>query len=284
MPPVASDLAANPYPGLRVVWNPLAGGSPRIAANAPQAYYPGAAYVDVEGVDIYDETTGDTAPWQATEDLYKASIAHGKPFSIPEFGLIRVDDAKFVTHACTFLKTHPRVEEASFYTGSPGGPFDIAAKPQSRAAYKACIPQLGAALPAWAAIRAPGTGTVGASISFTAAGQPTGSAVSAPIGADEIELDIVPATGVIAKGYWIRGGKSLGPMTVPAGATGAVFSTKSGEAAPTPIIRPRAGTDFHVKWNTSGTITSSWWTRVGKLLAQIPVTSGETSIAMTQGS
>jgi len=56
-----------------------------------------------------------------------------------------------------------------------------------------------------------------------------------------------------------------------------------GGAAPTPIVRPRAGTDFHVKWSSSGTITSAWWTRVGKLLAQIPVTAGQTSIAMTQG-
>ena len=94
---------------------------------------------------------------------------------------------------------------------------------------------------------------------------------------------MVPATGIVAKAYWVRGGKSLGPMAVPAGATGAIFATSSGGAAPTPLIRPRAGTDFHVKWNASGTITSAWWTRVGKLLAQIPVTSGETSIAMTQG-
>jgi hypothetical protein len=95
---------------------------------------------------------------------------------------------------------------------------------------------------------------------------------------------MIPATGIVAKAYWIRGGKSVGPMTVPAGATGVVFATSSGGTPPTPLVRPRVGTDFHVKWNDAGTITSAWWTRVGKLLAQIPVTSGETSIAMTQGS
>jgi hypothetical protein len=151
MPGVSGDLASNPFPRLRIVWNPLAAGTPRIAANAPEAYYPGRAYVDVEGADIYDETSGDTAPWQATEDLYKASIVHGKPFSIPEFGLIGVDDPAFVTHACTFLRTHRRIEEASFSTGRPGGPLDISAKPRSKAAYQACIPRLGAGLPAWAA-------------------------------------------------------------------------------------------------------------------------------------
>jgi hypothetical protein len=95
---------------------------------------------------------------------------------------------------------------------------------------------------------------------------------------------MVPATGVIAKAYWIRGGKSLGPMAVPAGATAAEVDTQAGATPATPIVRPRAGTDFHVKWNASGTITSAWWTRVGKLLAQIPITSGEKSIAMQQGT
>ena len=279
---ITRDLASNPFPRLRIVWNPLAGGSPRIAGNAPQNYYPGRAYVDVEGVDIYDEAGG--APWQGVEALYTAALSHHKPFSIPEFGLINVDDPSFITKTCDFLKTH-RVEEASFYEGSPGGPFDIATKPNTKAAYSKCVPLLGAPLPAWAAASTTGgtTASAGATISFTSSGQSIGS-ISAPIGADELEPDIVPATGEIVKGYWIRGGKAMGSMTVPSGATGAVFSTSTTGAGPTPIIRPRAGTDFHVKWSSSGTLTSAWWTRVGKVLAQIPLTSGETSIAMTQGS
>lgn len=281
-PPVAHDLASNPFPRLRIVWNPLAGGSPRIPGNAAEQYYPGRAYVDVEGADIYDESSG--APWQAVSDLYTAALSHHKPFAIPEFGLIGVDDPSFVTTACAFLKTH-RVEEASFYEGNPGGPFDISTKPNAKQAYSTCVPLLGAPLPAWAAASTTGgtTTAAGAAISFTAGGQSIGT-LSAPIGADELELDMVPATGVVAKGYWIRGGKALGPMTVPAGATGASFSTSTTGAGATPIIRPRVGTDFHVKWNGSGVITSAWWTRVGKFLAQIPVASGQTSIAMTQGS
>lgn len=281
-PPVAHDLASNPFPRLRIVWNPLAGGSPRIPGNAAQAYYPGRAYVDVEGVDIYDEAGG--APWQAVQALYQAAVSRHKPFAIPELGLIDVDDPGFITTACAFLKTH-HVEEASFYEGRAGGPFDIATKPKTRAAYSKCLPLLGAPLPAWAAASTTGgtTTSAGATISFTSGGQSIGS-ISAPIGADELELDIVPSTGEIVKGYWIRGGKAMGPMTVPSGATGTVFSTSTTGAGPAPIIRPRAGTDFHVKWSSSGTLTSAWWTRVGKLLAQIPLTSGQTSIAMTQGS
>jgi hypothetical protein len=33
MPGMAHDLASNPFPRLRIAWNPLAGGSPHIAGN-----------------------------------------------------------------------------------------------------------------------------------------------------------------------------------------------------------------------------------------------------------
>jgi hypothetical protein len=284
MPGISQDLPSNPFPRLRVVWNPLAGGSPRIAANAPLSYYPGRTYVDVEGVDIYDEGLGDRAPWSGTEDLYKAARSHGRPFSIPEFGLYSVDDASFVTHVCKFLKTHPKTEEASFYEGSAGSVFDLVKKPRSAAVYKSCITPLGAPIPGWAGQSKSGPPVSSApTVTFTLSGQTVGS-VSAPLGADELEVNIAPATGVIGSAFWIRAGKSLGPMPVPSGATGLAFQAKPGGAEPTPIVRPHAGTDFHVKWSSSGTIASAWWTRVGKLLEQIPITAGQTSIAMTQGS
>lgn len=280
MPGIAQDLASNPFPRLRIVWNPLAGGSPRIAANSAASYYPGRAYVDVEGVDIYDESTG--APWQAVQDAYETALSHHKPFAIPEFGLISVDDPGFITQACAFLSTH-KVEEASFYEGSPGGPFDLAAKPKSKDVYVKCVPLLGASLPAWAAAKQGTTPAAGPSVAFTLQAAAFGPPVNAPIGADELEVDIAPATGVIGSAFWIRGGKALAKMTIPDGVTGLLFQTKVGGTAPDPIIRPHAGTDFHVKWNAAGVITSAWWTRVGKLLAQIPVSPGQTSIAMTQG-
>jgi hypothetical protein len=284
MPGITNDLASNPFPRLRIVWAPLAGGNPRIGANAPQNYYPGKKYVDVDAGDIFEETLGDTAPWNALEDLYKASVKHGRPFAIPEWGLFGVDDAKFVTHMCSFLKTHPRTEEAGFFESKPGAIFDLEPKPQSRAVYRSCITLLGAPLPAWAnATGTPGSAT-GAAVTFTSGGQPVGSAVRAPIGADEIEVNIAPATGVIGSAFWIRGGKAVGKIALPAGADGLVFQTKPGGNAPDPIIRPRVGTDFHVKWSSSGTIVSAWWTRVGTVLAQIPVDAGQTSIAFTQGT
>jgi hypothetical protein len=283
-PPVNHDLAVNSFPRVRVVWSPLASDDPKVPGNAAQNYYPGAAYVDVDGGDIYDERLTDTAPWNGLEALYTASIKHGRPFAVPEWGL-SVDDDVYIKHMCTFLASHARTEEAGFYESRPASIWDIDPKLKSKTMYRACVTPLGAQLPGWATQTGGSAGgdSVQPAITFTIGGQPAGSADVAPTGADELELDIDPNTGVIGSAFWIRLGKSLGKMPLPPGATGVAFETQSGASPPTPIVRPRAGTDFHVKWNSSGTITSAWWTRVGKVLAQIPVTAGETSIAMTQG-
>ena len=58
---------------------------------------------------------------------------------------------------------------------------------------------------------------------------------------------------------------------------------KGAVSAPVGANGLEAGTDFHVVWNAAGMITSAWWTRVGTVLAQIPVVAGQTAIAMTQG-
>jgi hypothetical protein len=149
-PGIAHDLASNPFPRLRIMWSPLAGGNPRSASNAAQSYYPGPAFVDVDGGDIFEETPGDTAPWRALEALHAAAVKHHRPFAVPEWGLIGVDDASFVRHMCRFLKSHPRTEEAGLDASKPGSVLDLMSKPRSRQAYRGCITPLGAPLPVWA--------------------------------------------------------------------------------------------------------------------------------------
>jgi hypothetical protein len=68
LPPVRGDVPANPL--VQVVWNPQGYGSPDLPGNRAQAYYPGDAYVDVVGDDLYD--IGGKAEWAAAEQLYKA--------------------------------------------------------------------------------------------------------------------------------------------------------------------------------------------------------------------
>jgi PKD repeat protein len=150
LPGIAHDLPENPFPRLRVVWSPLAGGNPRVPGNAPEMYYPGRAYVDVEGGDIYDEQLVDTAPWDQLEALFKHSVADGKPFSVPEWGLFTIDDPAFVGHMCAFLDTHRTTEVAVFYESRAGSIFDLEPKPKSRQRYRECITPQAAPLPSWA--------------------------------------------------------------------------------------------------------------------------------------
>jgi hypothetical protein len=139
LPPVRSDLALNPYPTLRVIWNPQAEGSPNVRGNRPQAYYPGDRYVDVVGNDIYD--IGYRPQWAANERLYKAHPS--KQYVFPEWGLWGIDDPGFIRTMAKFVRTHRRVEMLSWFNGlNRGGTFDIATKPRSRAAYRALITPL----------------------------------------------------------------------------------------------------------------------------------------------
>jgi hypothetical protein len=140
LPPLAGDdLPENPMPDTRVVWNPQGFGDPDIPGNSAQAYYPGDAYVDVVGDDIYD--IRGKAEWDAANALYKAHPR--KPFSFPEWGLWGVDDPVFVKTMGTFVRTHKRTEMLAYFDAVPGSVFDLATKPASRAAYRQYITTLG---------------------------------------------------------------------------------------------------------------------------------------------
>lgn len=139
LPGIDRDLPVT-TPKLRMVWNPQGFGSPDVPGNAAQMYYPGDAYVDVIGDDLYD-IRGHGATWAAADALYKAHP--GKPFAFPEWGLWGFDDPKFIRDMAKWLKSHSRVEFAAYFSGKPGSVWDLASKPQSRAAYRALITPLG---------------------------------------------------------------------------------------------------------------------------------------------
>ena len=67
---------------LTVIWNPIAGLDARSAKPA-QAFYPGDAFVDMVGNDIFATRTG-VASHAANEALYRAHP--GKPYALPEWG------------------------------------------------------------------------------------------------------------------------------------------------------------------------------------------------------
>jgi hypothetical protein len=136
MPPFRGRLQRNA--NAIVVWNPQGYGSPDVPGNSAAAYYPGDAYVDNVGDDLYD--IGFRPQWDAAEALYRAHP--GKPFSFPEWGLWGIDDPAFVQHMATFLKTHRRTVVAVYYTGRPGSIFDLVSKPRSLAMYRRLVAPL----------------------------------------------------------------------------------------------------------------------------------------------
>ena len=137
LPPVQAELAPNPE--LRVIWNPQGYGAPDIPANSAQAYYPGDAYVDLVGNDLYDQ--GFKAEWDEAEALYRAHPS--KPYSFPEWGLWDIDDPAFVGRMAKFVRTHPRVELIAYFDAKSGSTWDLASKPKARAAYRRLITPLG---------------------------------------------------------------------------------------------------------------------------------------------
>lgn len=140
VPPTLEKLASNPRSRLRMLWNPHGYSTPNVPGNRPRAYYPGDAYVDVVGADVY-KLHSNTGLLTGLEAVYKDFP--GKPFAIPEWGIQGIDDPGFVQRIADFLRTHGRTEIAVYFNGRGGGDFDITRKPRTRAAYRRLIVPLG---------------------------------------------------------------------------------------------------------------------------------------------
>jgi hypothetical protein len=139
LPPVSVPLVPAPFPRVRVIWNPQGYGSPNLPGNSAAAYYPGDAFVDVVGNDLYNIRF--KAEWAAADALYRAHPR--KPYAFPEWANWGVDDPSFISRMAEFAKTHPRLELLVYYNGNQGSEFDLAARPRSRATYRQRIVPLG---------------------------------------------------------------------------------------------------------------------------------------------
>ncbi|HEY2788911.1 MAG TPA: hypothetical protein VGI72_05605 [Gaiellales bacterium] len=92
-----------------IVWNPQGAGSPPTAANAPMAYYPGSAYVDYVGDDLYAQNF--RAYWKGVQPLYNL----GKPFMLGEWAPWGTDDGGFVAQVFKWAEAHPRTAAIVYY-------------------------------------------------------------------------------------------------------------------------------------------------------------------------
>ena len=121
-------------------------------------YYPGDRYVDIVGIDQYDEgadgplpPTSSPSRWHdlvneplGLVDVYRFAQKHGKALSIPEWGTVNSpdngDDGAYVAHMGHFITTHDVAYQSWFDAGDDGiYPLTATAAPHSLAAYVARI-------------------------------------------------------------------------------------------------------------------------------------------------
>ncbi len=80
---------------------------------------------------------------EKNEALYAFARAHGKPYALPEFGLVGGDFPEFIRYICTFIRNHARIELAAYYEAKAGSIYDLGTRSNGRQAYRACITPLG---------------------------------------------------------------------------------------------------------------------------------------------
>jgi hypothetical protein len=115
-----------PSPHVAFMWIPQTVGSPAIRANSPAAYWPGGAYVDWVGSDLYSRFQN----FRALEKFYRT---YRRPFAFGEWGLWGRDDVRFVQRFFRWLPTHARVRMVVYFQGNrPGSTFDLRRYPRSR--------------------------------------------------------------------------------------------------------------------------------------------------------
>ncbi len=151
--------AMRSVPGARFLfdWNVNAGYQPIPLLR----YYPGDAYVDIVGIDAYDEAPHPLPPvgspdrWSVLVserlgllEVAAFATAHHKPLSIPEWGTMSTngDDGAYVTAMARFVATHVVAYQA-WYDADNNHVYPLQANvaPRSFAAYVAAFgPRQGA--------------------------------------------------------------------------------------------------------------------------------------------
>jgi hypothetical protein len=149
---VVTAMRAVPGTAFRFVWNPTSGPTP-VAADAA---YPGNAFVDYVGLDLYDQVWGlpldPVLAWpsylgEANGLSWAASFAaaHHKALSIPEWGVtVRSDghglgdDPVFVARMAQWISAHDVAFTSYFAVDAPDGAHDILDRrfSRSRAAFE----------------------------------------------------------------------------------------------------------------------------------------------------
>jgi hypothetical protein len=129
--PVQTSEQSLPIPRVAFMWAPQTAGTPDIAANAPAAYYPGSAYVDIVGTDFYSAFPN----FGGLARLYAAYPS--KPFGFNEWAMWQSGDPGFVARLFGFVRSHRRVGLMVYNQGlTAGGPFRLVHFPSATSAIR----------------------------------------------------------------------------------------------------------------------------------------------------
>jgi hypothetical protein len=124
--PVPAEL---PRPRVAMMWVPQSFGSPNVAGNQPDDYWPGGRYVDWVGIDIYSKFAAAFDDGRAFFDRYDRW-----PFVIGEYGPWDNDYAgSFTRELFRWAEAHDRVKMLLYYRGvDPDNAYNVQFYPGAR--------------------------------------------------------------------------------------------------------------------------------------------------------
>jgi beta-mannanase len=105
-----------PQGQVAMMWTPMTGGSPMIAALRPQVYWPGRQWVDWVGTSFYSRFPN----FRWLEPFYR-TFAQGqhRPFAFGEWAMWGADSAPFAEQLFAWVHSHQRVRMMIYNQRSP---------------------------------------------------------------------------------------------------------------------------------------------------------------------
>ena len=126
LPPLSIEVGGLPKAPVAVMWSVLPAGSPTVPQNRPRHFYPGSRWVDWVGTDVYS----DNQDWKALKGLYRRFA--GKPFALPEWGVVGADDPRFVRRLLGWVDRHRRCKMLVYYQDfGSSSPYRLQSHPAS---------------------------------------------------------------------------------------------------------------------------------------------------------
>ena len=124
LPALDSSEAVLPTPRVAFLWAPQTEGTPDTPSNAPAAYYPGSAYVDIVGTDFY-------SAFPNFGGLTRLYDEYGtKRFAFNEWAMWKNGDPGFVDQFFAFIRSHRRIGLIVYNQGlTTNGPFRLSKFP-----------------------------------------------------------------------------------------------------------------------------------------------------------